>query len=387
MSAGAEVDVRSQRAALAALDRAYGDRLAAAREAKAAGGHVVGVVGHGAPLELISAAGALPVLISADVEHPTPRADPLMPPNHGWESRSICERALSGSFDLLDLLVVTRPYAQMYYVLKEMQRTGQAPSLPPLYLFDLVQADDPRSFAAYNHNRTDDFTARLERLTQRSVTDLTLAQAIAQTVRVRQLLGRLQALRARACLSGAAALRLIGAGFFLDSHDYSVLLERYIAAAQPDAALAARPRLLLVASAPMFHPALVQAVEDSGTLVVAEDDPWGARAAETDIDGSLPPRQALALRCARMPASVSTLSLQARRAWLLQRVQSDAIAGVVFHIPKSDRSLGWDYPSLRAALHDVSVPSCVIRDDVLQPAGRERVLSTLQPFVRELRAP
>lgn len=69
------------------LAQRYGQRLAAARSAHAAGRPVVGRIGHQVPIEPILAAGCMPVLVSADLQIATPGADqyidPELPPRRG----------------------------------------------------------------------------------------------------------------------------------------------------------------------------------------------------------------------------------------------------------------------------------------------------------------
>jgi benzoyl-CoA reductase/2-hydroxyglutaryl-CoA dehydratase subunit BcrC/BadD/HgdB len=368
------------------LHRAYEQRLAAARAFKQQGGKVVGIVGHSAPSELAVALGALPVQMAAQLEHATPRADRLMPDNHGWESRSICEQALSGEYDFLDLLVITRPYGPLYYVLREVHRQGHAPGLPALHLFDLVQSERT-CFAAYNETCLAALISRLERLTAARAVEPLLVHAIAASNAQRGLLRQLHRLRKGALISGADAMRAIGAACFMPQTSHTDALHALIEAA-PDGArdetLAHRPRLLVVAAEPLFHTALHQALEDAGGLVVAEDDFWGVRAGELDIDEAEPPRPALLAHCSHKPASPYPIGLEARAEWLVAQVAADAIDGVVFYIPPSDHTFGWDYPTLKVELDRIGCRSLLLRENVRLPAGREQATTIAKTFVAEL---
>ena len=106
--------------ALAVLRHHYDDRLAAAREHSTGG--VVGVVGSVAPVELIVAAGRLPVQVAAEPPHPTPTADLWMEETFEWQQRSILDRVARGAFEPFDLLIFTRSYHEVYYYLKEIVR-------------------------------------------------------------------------------------------------------------------------------------------------------------------------------------------------------------------------------------------------------------------------
>ena len=89
---------------------------------------VVGRIGPTVPVELILAAGRLPVLVAAEPGTPTPTAETYMEPVIPPETKSLFEIAVSGSLEAFDLLVLSRPYAHLYYYLKEVHRMGRAPS-------------------------------------------------------------------------------------------------------------------------------------------------------------------------------------------------------------------------------------------------------------------
>ena len=56
--------------------------------------------------------------------------------------------------------MLSRPYAQLYYYLKEVYRLGRAPKVPPLAMFDLMQSQR-EAVRSYNSGRT---RALLERI-------------------------------------------------------------------------------------------------------------------------------------------------------------------------------------------------------------------------------
>src|SRR5919198_2286454 len=113
-------------AAFTTLSAAYGDRLASARQARERGIGVIGRIGNTVPTELVLAAGWRPVLVAAEMGAPTPVADVYMEPIVAPETRSLFEQALTGTYEGFDLLVLSRPYAHLYYYLKEVFRQGRA---------------------------------------------------------------------------------------------------------------------------------------------------------------------------------------------------------------------------------------------------------------------
>jgi hypothetical protein len=357
--------------ALAVLQRCYEDRLAPLRERNG----VVGVLGNAAPVELVLAAGRRPVLVAPEPPHPTPFADPWMESDFEWEQRSLVDRAVRGDFESLDLLIVTRSYHEVYYYLKEIVRQGQGPKVPPLYMYDLMQSQRP-AVRPYGLNRTSDLLARLERLAERPISDSDLRAAIALTNRRRRAIRDLLERRRQGQVSGATAVRAIGAGFFMDPSTYTETLTAFLAelpADEPASDLAGRPRLLVVPSEPLYRPALHDALEAAGALVVAEDDWWGARAAGDDIPENAPPMSAIFEKYFSDAPSLAVSPRAPREAWLRAQIERGDIDGVVFYVPPSDHLFGWYYPGLKAYLDERGVPSALIRDDVLAAGGIEKI--------------
>src|SRR5687767_1166247 len=162
--------MRVSTSALASLQQHYDDRLLAAREAHARGIGVVGLIGNTVPRELVLAVDRFPVLVAAQNGAATPIADTYMEPVIPPETRALFEAAVSGAFEFFDLLVLTRPYAQLYYYLKEVYRWGRAPKLPPLHMYDLMPSRRD-AVRAYNWQQTDRLIARLERLSGLALTE------------------------------------------------------------------------------------------------------------------------------------------------------------------------------------------------------------------------
>jgi benzoyl-CoA reductase/2-hydroxyglutaryl-CoA dehydratase subunit BcrC/BadD/HgdB len=365
------------------LRRAVTDRLAAAREAHRAGVGVVGLIGNTIPVEFVLATGRLPVLIAPDVGQPTPTADLYMEDSIAPETRSLFEQAVQGAYEFLELLVLSRPYARLYYYLKEVYRLGRGPKIPPLHIYDLMHSRR-QAVRAYNWGRTEALLQRLERLAGREITDSQLWAAVALTNHTRALQRRLLEQRWPGAVSGVEAMQALGAGYFLAPDAYAEALRAYLATPVPDPALRDRPRLLVMTAEPLSHVALHRALEAAGGLVVAEDDWWGARAPGQDVPPAGSAREAIFHKYWLDTASPAVYPAEAREAWFKQAAVRPEIDGVIFYLPPSDHQLGWDYPRLKAWLDDHGKPSLVLRSDVAQPTGRAGLEREAAAFVDAL---
>ncbi len=360
----------------------YSQRLAAARTAHAAGQPVVGRIGHQVPIEPILAAGCMPVLVSADLQIATPEADLYIDPELPPETRALCEVALQGEFEFLDLLALSRPYDKLYYFMKELHRLGRAPKFPPFVIYDLMHSQRD-AVMAYNQGRFRALLERLARVGTRPIDAASLGEAVALTNQVRALQRRLGALRLQGRVGAAEALQIIGAGFFMHPADYLRDLEACVSALAQGTAPGSVPgiRVLLASSEPLQDLALHEALAGVGVNVVAEDDAWGSRAAGDDIKAPGDPAAAILDKLWRDTQSSGVWPSQAREAWLLAQAARPEVNAVLLYVPPSDRLLGWDAPRLLRTFRESGKPAIALFHDVHRPQGRQALMQEVQAFV------
>lgn len=369
--------------AVRALRDAYSGRLAAARQVHGDGARVVGLIGNTIPVELVLASGRVPTLITADRNRATPNATHYMEDIISPETRALFESAATGELEFLDLLVLSRPYSQLYYYLKEVFRLGRGPRFPALHMFDLMHSRR-EAVRAYNWGRFEALSARLERVSGMEISDSRLRDAIALTNTVRALQRRLLELRWRGALSGVDALTAVGAAYFLAPGAYATAMQQYVDSLEPDAGLQRRPRLLVVTSEPLSHTRVHAALEDAGALVVAEDDWWGSRAPGADVPLAGSAREAIFQKYWLDTASPGVYPAVAREAWLREHALRTDLAGVVFYLPPSDHQLGWDYPRLKSWLDANKKPSALVRVDATTSEGFDAARQQTRSFLEQL---
>jgi hypothetical protein len=132
------------------LRDAYEDRAGVARRWRGAGRPVVGYVGADVPVELVTAAGALPVRLAGNPARDRSLADRYLDP----ASRSILAGLLAGEQEL-DLLLVSNDCEgslRLFYAIREMRRLGREPGLPRTHLVDVLHLPH-RTTMRYNRVR------------------------------------------------------------------------------------------------------------------------------------------------------------------------------------------------------------------------------------------
>ncbi|MEO8592876.1 MAG: 2-hydroxyacyl-CoA dehydratase family protein [Candidatus Solibacter sp.] len=351
---GVQFNVPDSSPEIEQLQQSYRARLAGALGQSRP---VAGVTSNTAPWELLCAAGYFPVLLSP-ANGPAPFAAPYMEAGFDGRTRSIFDRLLSGEWSFLHTVVIPRTSEQehkLFLYLREVARQEPSRKLPRTLLFNLLHAQSAEA-RTYGLSRTRELWKALGPASMEE-----LAKAIADGNAARGALRALLRLRADR-LSGAEALPLLGAYYFMDRADYARLAVRAadIMAARP---AIPGPRVMIKGSM-LDHPHLHRAIEGHGAVVAAEDDWWGSRAAGQDVSTELGPLEAVFLKYYEDAPSPRVFPASVADAWFLETAST--VAGVVFYISPDDDVRGWDYPRQRSALDARGIPHLLLRED---PAG------------------
>ena len=352
--------------ALAALTQAFEDQTTGHGGAADGIQPVVVMSWPAVPIEIVRAAGLRPVVIRGD-SAPTPLADRWLEPDaFPNRLRQLVDGALAGRLRDAMCVVLPRtsdPDYKAFLYLRELIRGGVMPRRPPIVLFDLLQSSAP-DVRAYDAARTRDLFDTLVTLHQRTASLDDVHGAIERTNRARAALRRILALRRGVPrVSGAEVLPLIGAFWRLAPEEYTALADRAADTLSRRPPLAG-PRVLL-AGAPVDHPAMHAAIESLGAVVVAEPGPWGTDAAGEEVSPEGDPFMAIADRYRRSSVG-PRLPLTAVQE--LRRVADDVDA-VIVSLPPEDTAFGWDYPALRAWLDARQLPHLCVTSDPCLPLG------------------
>jgi benzoyl-CoA reductase/2-hydroxyglutaryl-CoA dehydratase subunit BcrC/BadD/HgdB len=341
--------------AIATLTKIYTERAIQTK----AGVPVVGVTSNTVPWELLRAAGFDPVLLSPRRMH-TPRADRYMEEVFSGRMKAVFDWLISGEAAFLSAVVIPRTSEQehkLFLYLREVVRQGSEHPPEPI-LYNLLHARSAEA-QAYGLERTHELKIILERLAGRSIGPEDLSAAIAEGNAARQAIREL--LRERECpaprLSGTDALALIGAWYFMDRAEYAPLARDALREIQTRPPLAG-PRILIKGSA-QDAPDFCAAIEAQGAIVVAEDDWWGSRAAGQDIDATADPIQAIFEKYYFDAPSPRVFPSEIADAWFHRKASE--VDGVIFYLSHEDDVIGWDYPRLRAFLHERAIPHAMLR--------------------------
>ena len=306
-------------------------------------GRLIGYVGHDIPVELILAAGAMPLAVHGRAGASSATADRYLEPTFTSESRSIAEQWLTGELDHLEAVVFTRSddsSQRLYYYLCELQRRGLCGGPRPL-MFDLASCARESSLA-----HTISSTRHLAR--ELGASDVALVPALRRVherneLRLATAASTLKAPAAR----GSVAARLLRAA----DRDWSGDFDQALRTPQDSepAPTDAAP-LMLIGSAPPDE-RLHESAERAGANIVATLNaatPYRADDAAQSGDAF----EQIARRCRAHPWRSLLQTPQA----FCSRALDLRVAGVILWVVAEDTGLAWVYPRVERSLREHAIP-------------------------------
>lgn len=385
-------------------DRAWAATLRAACERpaetaaawRAGGGRVVGLLGWSAPREIVAAAGLLPIRLSPEglarldpARAPSARipstedsehlgttqcaqmstilddadfgGDPQLDPTRAFgrelspATAALAAALLSGTLGWIDFLVIGRDredYTRLFYLLRELRRSGSAPELVPVAFFDLLRLPS-RTSARYNRQRAAELTAVLAGWAGRPVTPSDLAGAAEAERERAHSFGGIQALRTRPqpAITGTDALAAALAARVLPADQLRPLLDAALASGRAEPAVTGTgpaARVFLAGSA-TDDLTVYECLEDLGIAIVGEDHEWGDNGGEYP-QATRDPLDGIVDRYQFAHGGAARAGLRDRVLATVDRVRAAGADGVLYLLGPHDEAARWELPALREQL-------------------------------------
>jgi benzoyl-CoA reductase/2-hydroxyglutaryl-CoA dehydratase subunit BcrC/BadD/HgdB len=211
---------------------------------------------------------------------------------------------------------------------------------------------------SYYQNQLTTFKTRLEELSGRKISDSDLQDAIGVYNRSRSLLKELYDLRKREKppITGAETLNVVRAGMVMPKPEYNEILADILNEIQSREVETGGKARLLISGSIIDQPEYIEAIEESGGLIVTDDLCTGTRYFGNPVDTDFDPMEALAKRylyripCARMGSS------EIRFDYLLTLIKDLRVTGVICETIKFCDLYGYDRPMTTKVLARQGIP-------------------------------
>ena len=309
---------------------------------------MVGYVGADVPVELITAAGAVPLRLAGDPSWDLAPGARILGDGVDPVASAVLSGLLAGAYPL-DLLVVSRDCEaslRLFYAVRELRRLSPSCGLPEAYLVDIGHLPQPTT-TAYNTVRIGQFRAwlgsRILSLSD-SLSDDAVAAAIAAHDEQRRLLAEVAAWRLVG-LSGSAFLGVVGAGTAMPVAAHVELLKRLLAEARPDAS---GTRAFLTGSG-HDTPHVYRAIEARNVTIVGEDHDWGDLWFALPVGPSEQPEQALAERYQHNGPTATRATVRERADHTAARARECGAELLICYARRRDDAPRWDFAAQAAA--------------------------------------
>ena len=382
----AEVSLAERGLALA--ERYYSEYGARARALKAEGRPVLGYLCALVPVEIIHAAGLIPLRIKGFPEEPISDADANMETVICSVVRAWYDVMLRGHYDYLDGLVIPHACDSMVRTFDVWSHTLD---LPYTHFIDLPHSASeaaPEFYKAVLNT----FRQGLAQHTGREITDANLAGALKDYNDYRLLVHQLYALRREhpPRITGTEVTRTLVAGLGLPLAEAHQLVSEVIAEAGQRPApkpLKPRPRVMTF-GAEQDSIDFISVVEETGADVVADFFCPGLReygpltpVTADPLDGIV--ERYLNLNCARTYRDgAGGDAIEARFGEIRRIAEEYDAAGVILIIRRCCDPFGFEVPALKKYLEKHGLPTLYLEEEYATVAGR--LATRVQAFLEML---
>lgn len=345
----------------------------------------IAVMGSDVPVELLEAAGCVPVRVCGSTDMEMTDTDEFLEYSFDPVVRSQFGKIIRGDYGDCEALVIsnsTDALVRIYYYLKEMKRMEPWRRIPEILFIDWL-------FTPYhmhqerNYRTIERFRRELEDVTGVKLTDSAITEAIRRQNRIRRCAEELAALRVSNLVTGEEALTVIGASFYMPGEEYEVLFRSVM-----EDFKTRNPRegiRLFYTGSVQEDTIFYQMVESHKAVITGEDHDWGGRNFERLDKEDVDPMRAVADRhMLRMPSPKKAFVDQRVKA-LREAVRKSQADGVVFFQRTYDDAASWDWPDQEQMLRADGIPCLTLNQMEYDIHRQEDLPERLEKFIREVR--
>ena len=355
---------------LATAEQYYNDYGLRAKELKNEGKMIVGYLSALVPVEILTAAGVVPVSLKGTVSEAITRGDAHMETIVCPFVRNVFDSALKGKYDYLDGLVLP-------HLCDSMDRTNdiwrESLNLPYYHFLDMPHVTDGPSLD-FTKEIFRIFIRSLENMTGRKISDADIEQAIGDHNENREAMRELYGLRRldAPLLSGVEMMKVLVAAMSLPVQESTELIKAVIREVKERSNGAApREARIMVIADQIDDVAIPDIIESAGAWMVMDDISIGSKRYYSDVDMGANPGEALAeryLRKLKLPTFVDSgytydQSLEPRFGHLKRYIQDFNVNAVILVVYRYCDPYGFEVPTVKSFVESAGAQVLHLEDD------------------------
>jgi benzoyl-CoA reductase subunit C len=372
---------------LAKSEKYYSDYGSRARELKDSGRKVIGYLSALCPVEILTAAGVVPIRLKGSVSEAVTKADAYMETMICPFVRNVFDVALKGRYGFLDGMVLS-------HQCDSIDRTYDVWSynlgFPYWHFVNYPHvADDPS--IKFTDAILRIFIQTLEKLTGRSITDQALAEAVRAHNENRRAMRELYDLRKEDAprISGAEMMKVLIAATSVPVDESTALIKSVTEEVKKRAPVSGggKPRIMLVGDQ-IDDVAIVNAIEGAEAFLVMDDLSTGSKMYWGDVDVTADPVRGITERYLKKLKFPTTFvagntypeTLEARFGHMRQYIKEFRVSGAILFIYKYCDPYGFEVPAMKSFIESAGTPVLYIEDEY-STSSLGRVKTRIEAFL------
>jgi len=372
---------------LAKVEKYYSDYGSRARELKDSGRKVIGYLSALCPVEILTAAGVVPIRLKGSVSEAVTKADAYMETMICPFVRNVFDVALKGKYGFLDGMVLS-------HQCDSIDRTYDVWSynlgLPYWHFINYPHVTDDPSIA-FTDEILRIFIRTLEKFTGRGISDQALAEAVRAHNENRQAMRALYELRKDDVprISGTEMMKVLIAATSVPVDESTALIRSVIEEIKkrPPVSGGGKPRIMLVGDQ-IDDVAIVSAIEGAEAFLVMDDLSTGSKMYWGDVDATADPVRGITERYLKKLKFPTTFvagetypeTLEARFGHMRQYIEDFRVNGAILFIYKYCDPYGFEVPAMKSFIESAGTPVLYIEDEY-STSSLGRVKTRIEAFL------
>jgi benzoyl-CoA reductase subunit C len=373
---------------LAKAEKYYSDYGARARELKNSGKKVIGYLSALCPLEILTAAGIVPIRLKGNVSEAVTKADAYMETIICPFVRNVFDSALKGKYEYLDGIVLShqcdsidRTYDVWSYNLK----------FNYWHFINYPHVTDDPSIR-FTNEILRIFIRSLEKFTGKTITDQALAEAVHAHNENRRAMRELYDLRKEKAprISGTEMMKVLIAAMSLPVDESTALIKSVAedVTKRTPGSDGRSARIMLVGDQ-IDDVAIIDAIEEADAFMVMDDLSTGSKMYWGDVDVTDDPVQGITERYLKKLKFPTTFvaegntyleNLEARFGHMRQYIEDFNVSGAILFVYKFCDPYGFEVPAVKSFIESSGTPVLYIEDEY-STSSLGRVKTRIEAFV------
>ncbi len=373
--------------ALAIAAKYYRDYGVRARELKDTGSKILGYLSALCPVEIITAAGMIPLRLKGNVSEAITKADAHMETIICPFVRNVFDAALKGRYSFLDGMVFPH---QCDSIDRTYDIWSNNLQLPYWHFLNMPHVTDDASIE-FTKEILRVFVRSLEDFIGKTITDTAISEAVKAHNENRRLMQELYSLRKAhpPLISGVEMMQVLVSAMSLPVYESNSLIRAVTEEIVRGKPVSNGKKRIMLVGDQIDGIALVEIIENAGASLVMDSLSMGSKMYWEDVDLTADPLEGIAIRYLRKLKLPTTYvgeninyeeSVKVRFGHLTEHIKDFRVDGVILFIYKYCDPYGFEVPALKSFIEKDGTPLLYLEDEY-STSGLARTKTRIEAFL------